>query len=87
MKNYILLMTGSGEGCDYTIGCNLRWERFSEENFHEAFKSWAAVLSSSSAVSLVLKIQLASDEKNLHSVTKFASRSVSVPPLISRVSL
>ena len=25
MKKYIALITGRGEGCDYTIGCNLKW--------------------------------------------------------------
>ena len=27
MPVYYALIKGDGEGCDYTIGCNMRWER------------------------------------------------------------
>ena len=26
MPTYVALIKGAGEGCDYTIGCNLSWE-------------------------------------------------------------
>jgi hypothetical protein len=25
VKDFVILIVGSGEGCDYTIGCNRRW--------------------------------------------------------------
>ena len=36
MKKFILLMMGRGVGCDYTIGCNRRWELFSKETVDDA---------------------------------------------------
>ena len=36
MKEYVALITGSGIGCDYTIGCNKRWEFFEAEDMDDA---------------------------------------------------
>ena len=32
---YVMLITGYGQGCDYTIGCNLTWEEGEAENWEE----------------------------------------------------
>ena len=37
-KQYIALIEGAGEGCDYTIGCNLNWSIFPATNEEEIVK-------------------------------------------------
>lgn len=32
---YLVLITGRGEGCDYTINCNLDWEFFEADSIEE----------------------------------------------------
>ena len=36
IKNYVAIKQGTGEGCDYTIGCNIDVEYFEAPNFDEA---------------------------------------------------
>jgi len=38
MKQYIALIEGAGEGCDYTIGCNLNWSMFAATDEEEILK-------------------------------------------------
>lgn len=38
MKKYLMLLIGYGEGCDYTIGCNMNYEEFEAQNNEEAIK-------------------------------------------------
>lgn len=33
--NYVVLFTGAGEGCDYTIGCNRDWQFYNCETLEE----------------------------------------------------
>ena len=35
MKNFLVLITGYGEGCDYTIGCNKTWVIIEADNKNE----------------------------------------------------
>ncbi len=40
MRQYIACIKGIGEGCDYTIGCNMKYELYEVEGtFEEAIKS------------------------------------------------
>ena len=41
---YYLMMKGSGEGCDYTIGCNQRYERLLSEDFNLAIRDAVEIL-------------------------------------------
>jgi len=36
MKKFYALITGDGEGCDYTIGCNVNFEELKAETWIEA---------------------------------------------------
>jgi len=36
MPEYAVLLEQIGEGCDYTIGCGMKWEIFHAENLQEA---------------------------------------------------
>jgi hypothetical protein len=38
MKTFYALIKGTGEGCDYTIGCNQTWFKFNAPSFEEAEK-------------------------------------------------
>jgi len=38
MAKYVALLTGSGYGCDYTIGCNKNFEVFTANDESEAIK-------------------------------------------------
>lgn len=38
MPKYVVLETGVGEGCDYTIDCNKHWWFFEAKNMKEAKK-------------------------------------------------
>jgi len=40
MYKYLLVLQGQGEGCDYTIGCNIRVEEIYGETFEKAFEEW-----------------------------------------------
>ena len=42
-KKFVALLTGAGEGCDYTIGCNLKFKVVEAENKDEAFEKQVAV--------------------------------------------
>lgn len=33
---FILLLQGAGEGCDYTIGCNVTWKELKSTNIKDA---------------------------------------------------
>ena len=33
---FYVLLTGSGEGCDHSIGCNMRWQKLRASTFKEA---------------------------------------------------
>ena len=35
---FVVLLTGEGGGCDYTIGCNMKWEKFEANSVEEAEK-------------------------------------------------
>ena len=39
MKEYVALVEGCGEGCDYTIGCNQTWEFLEAEDMEDAKRS------------------------------------------------
>ncbi len=38
MLKYIALIKGAGEGCDYTIACNRKWEYLNAKNINDAHK-------------------------------------------------
>ena len=38
-KTYIVLITGYGEGCDYTIGCNVTWWTLKAANMKAAIET------------------------------------------------
>lgn len=38
IAGYYALITGQGEGCDYTIGCNMRFEKLKATNISDARK-------------------------------------------------
>ena len=37
-NEYWVLLTGHGEGCDYTIGCNLNWRKLKTTNLEEVIE-------------------------------------------------
>ena len=43
-KSYLALIKGSGEGCDYTVGCNCRWEFLKAETKEDALKEVAEIV-------------------------------------------
>ena len=43
-KKYLAIIHGYGEGCHYTIGCNLRYETIEAKNLDEAKKKIKAFI-------------------------------------------
>lgn len=41
---FIVLIEGSGEGCDYTIGCNKNWKKLEASTIEEAQRELKDVL-------------------------------------------
>lgn len=35
MNKYLVIIEGEGEGCDYTIGCNIRWDFYDAESLED----------------------------------------------------
>lgn len=38
MFKYIVTFEGSGDGCDYTIGCNVTWREFEASSMEDAIQ-------------------------------------------------